>query len=307
MWVMKMKNDTSKKQSPSKRHHYLPRHYLEGFADSKNDFFVYDKKIDKIFSTSPDDAFLESNLNTIIFQKGDSSDFLETLYTRAENECWGAFNEIRNSSSAISIDSEDKKFLFLLFLYWRLPSNIGIVEALSEKTFQNDNEVDFFTLKSKSGGEAPKEQVEAIKNSPGFKKSLKVLLPFAPFFKDKDWGAELKNWRFLYAEKDSYIVGDRPILTRGPNDKDPLNCLNEFIFPISGKILLVNLAKPIASGLPGEFILRHNIAIIQQAQRFVACSDKSFLEAQIRLYKMYVTAGEKDTITTEVFDMLNNC
>jgi len=38
-----------KKQKPSKKHHYLPTHYLEGFTDGDGGFFVYDNMPTKYF------------------------------------------------------------------------------------------------------------------------------------------------------------------------------------------------------------------------------------------------------------------
>ena len=65
--------DTTK---PSRKHHYLPRYYLKGFADEKNSFFVYDKTNDNIFKSSPNSIFFENNLNTVSIKNGQTSDFL---------------------------------------------------------------------------------------------------------------------------------------------------------------------------------------------------------------------------------------
>ena len=124
-----MRNTTSKK------HHYLPRYYLKGFTNSDNRFFVFDKRKERIFTSNPNTAFFENNLNTVTFPKGDSSDFLEDAYTEIENQSWESLDKIRESTYNTPIELLDKMhlFLFLLFLYWRLPSNIAYVEKLSEK------------------------------------------------------------------------------------------------------------------------------------------------------------------------------
>jgi hypothetical protein len=85
----------NKESNRSKKHHYLPRHYLNGFTNSDNSFFVYDKQKDKIFPASPDDAFFQNNLNTVVLPDGNSSDFLEDLYADLENRCWRSINSIR--------------------------------------------------------------------------------------------------------------------------------------------------------------------------------------------------------------------
>ncbi len=279
--------------NPSVKHHYLPRHYLEGFTDDKGGFFVYDKRADKIFQSSPGASFFENNLNTIVSPDGTASDWLEDVYTEMENRLWHSFDIIRNSTKSTPIDSWDKMnlFLFLLFLHWRLPSNIQFAEKLAEGAFDEDNEtLNYFKIRSKDGGEVPKPILEEMRSSPAFKKAFKVVLSFAPFLRDKNWGNTLDNWRFLYSadNQSMKVVGDNPIVTEGQYDHDPINCLKEFVFPVSGRILLVNTHKPINKDFPPEIVVLSNLAIIERARRFVACHHKGFLEALVEQYKLSV-------------------
>ena len=100
------------------------------------------------------------------------------------------------------------------------------------------------------------------------------------------------------------MVGDNPIITRGYSDHDPINCLKEFVFPVSGNVLLVNGETYDGKMLPREFTIQYNLAIIERAQRFVACQRKDFLEAVIGLYKMRVQYKKTDDIITELFDSI---
>jgi len=293
---------------PSKKHHYLPRYYLKGFTNSQGNFFVYDKRADKIFSTNPDASFFENNLNTVTLPSGKRSDFLESLYSEIENQFWNSLDIVRKSTPNTLIKPLDKMnlFLFVLFLHWRLPSNIEFVERLSERFFSGDNELDYFKLASKTGNTVPKEVIKKITSSPAFKKLAKMIVPFAPFFKDKNWWGNLEKWRFMYSgeEKNCFIVGDNPIVTHGDSDHDPVNCLKEFIFPVSGKILWISVDRHIGEVLSPEFTVQYNAAIIERAQRFVACQNKGFLEALIKYYKLHVQFERTDNIIVELFKML---
>ncbi|MDO8687014.1 MAG: DUF4238 domain-containing protein, partial [Dehalococcoidales bacterium] len=219
------------RRNSSKKHHYLPRYYLNGFTNSKGTFFVYDKEKDNIFLTNPGGAFFENNLNTETFPNGYSYEFLEDLYTKIENACWGSLDAIRQSTRDVPINALDKMhlFVFLCFLYWRLPSNIEFVEKLSEKAFLDNNEFDYFRLSYKGGEKIPKEVTEIIKHSLPFKKSFKMIVPFMPFYKDNkdnDWAAKiLDDWRFFYTGNDKswFIVGDNPIIIKGDSDRDFAN------------------------------------------------------------------------------------
>ena len=296
------------KKVRSKKHHYLPSHYLRGFTDEDRGFFVYDKQSREIFPTAPDAFFFENNLNTVSLPDGSNSDFLEELYTEIENQSWGPFNRIRNSTLDTSVELQDKIniFLFLLFLHWRLPSNVELVEKLSEEFFRGETDLDYFKLLSKTGDAVPKEMIKKITTSSAFKKTAKIIVPFAPFFKDKSWRSSLEDWQFLYTGdgKKWFIVGDNPIITRGDNDHDPVNCLKEFIFPISGKTLLVAGQRAVSMFLPPDFILQYSVGIIERAQRFVACQNKGFLEALINYYALHVEFGKTNIIIMELFEIL---
>jgi hypothetical protein len=161
-------------ETAGKKHHYLPRHYLTGFTNSEGMFFIYDKEKENIFISSPDSVFFENNLNTVTFPGGDSSDFLEEMYTEVENQSWGPFNRIRESTYTTPIVLLDRMhlFLFLSFLHGRLPGNIACAEKLSEKDFSDGSEFDYFKIASKRGQTVPKEVIEMLKNSKAFKKTL---------------------------------------------------------------------------------------------------------------------------------------
>jgi len=294
------------KKKPSKKHHYLPRYYLNGFTNGEGSFFVYDKRSDKIHSTNPSDSFFQNDLNTATLRDGRKSDFLEEMYTESENRFWPSLNKIRNSTYDSPIDPLDRMnlYFFLLVLHWRLPSNIKFSETLSEKFFHGESIFDYFEIKSKKGGSVPIELIESLKASLVFKKSAKMIIPLAPFFKDKDWSQKLDSWQFTYTgDKESwYIVGDNPIITLGYNDHDPINCLKEFIFPVSGKLLLISGETYKGKMLPPTFAVKHNIAIIERAQRFVACQRKDFLEALVGLYKLRIQQGKKGEIIPDLFN-----
>ncbi|MFA7654340.1 MAG: DUF4238 domain-containing protein [Candidatus Magasanikbacteria bacterium] len=293
----------------SKKHHYLPRYYLKGFTDCDDKFFVYDKKQKIILPKpiSPLVFFAENDLNTITLPNGKTSDFLENLYTNVENQVWGPFDRIRHSKLNDPINILDKMsvFLFLLFLHWRLPSNIKYAENLSRNLFLENSNLNYVTLKNKNGKNVSEEIKFLLKNSPAFKKATKLLAPFAPFY-ENNWVDKLENWRFLYTEDkcDWYLVGDNPIITKNINDHDPTHCLDEFIFPISGKLILINTAKPISENLNREFIIQFGFSIIKRAERFIACPRKDLLEAFVADYTKHAgTQSEMDTIN-QLFALL---
>jgi len=301
------------KKPRSKKHHYLPSYYLKGFTDDRNFFFIYDKKRDKILpnALTPDTFFFENNLNTVILMDGSYSDFLEDFYTQIEETTRNSLNIIRTSTNRNPIQLIDMMnlFLFLSFLHWRLPSNSKYCEELSKKFFnKNYEDLNFFSIKNKKDGKtAPKEIIDRIKNSKAFKKTAKLIIPLAPF-RYKNWADKIKNWRFLYTGDEEIwdFVGDNPIITSGNKDHDPVKCLDEFIFPVSGKALLININRPVSKDLPPQFTVEFNASIIERAQRFVACQNKPFLESLIDFYRFHVKHGKTHIIIPELFKTLEN-
>jgi hypothetical protein len=230
------------------------------------------------------------------------------MYAVDENLSCGPLGRIRESTYETPITLLDRMhlFIFLLFLYWRLPRNMESAARLSERAFVDGSEFDFLTIKDNSGQDAPKELTEMLRNSSAFRRTFSQVVPFVPFYKNRDWAARLDNWQFLYTEdqRNWYMVGDNPIIAEGDAEHDPANCLREFVFPVSGRILLVSADKPIARTLPPEFVRDLDTAIIQEAQRFVACPDKGFLEALIGHYKSHVSNEKANTTIPDLFRTL---
>ncbi len=304
----------SEKQKPrsmknqSVKHHYLPRHYLKGFINQDESFYVYDKEKDKIFCTYPNVSFFEKNLNTIPLPNGGSSDFLEDIYTSVENTSWPSLDRIRNSTRETNIEPLDKMHVlfFLYFMYWRLPNRLTITEQLANEAFLKEGAFDFISIKN-MGGLEPQEVADLIKCSQSFKKIFRSIIPFAPFYKDTKWNEQLHQWRFLYTQNKEnwFMVGDNPIITRTNNIQDPVGCLDEFIFPISGNILLVNKKQALASSQPPDFILQYCFSVIERSTRFIACPNQGFLITMIAAYKDLEPKKQSKTHSDELFKMID--
>ena len=89
-------------------------------------------------------------------------------------------------------------------------------------------------------------------------------------------------------------------------DSDFVNNFNEFVFPISGKIILLNVSNITSKNLPREFGIQFNTAIIERSKRFVACQNKDFLEALIRYYKLHIQFEKTDTIIPYMFEIIKS-
>jgi len=196
-------------------------------------------------------------------------------------------------------------FFFLSFLHWRLPANAPFAEGLSQRFFSPEKELEFFRVKSTQEASVPQEVIDEIRTSRAWKKAARAVIPFTPFFNGDSWCDDLANWRFFYPAdgRSWFVVGDNPIVTRGCNDHDPATCLKEFIFPVSGSILLISCGEHLGRTLPAEFTIQYGTALIERARRFVACQDKSFLEALLSDHELHARYGKTSHIVPELFRM----
>jgi hypothetical protein len=301
-----------RKNKRSQKHHYLPVKYLKGFVDNKGLFFIYDKKEDRILP-EPLPAkkfFFENNLNTVSLPNGKISDFLEDLYSDTEYCIWKSLDNIRLSSPDNIVSYWDKLhiYLFLLDLHWRLPSNIAHADRISQKFLLGNKPFSYISIQNReSGKQASKEETELIRKSPAFKKASRLIIPMAPFHQE-GWGEKLKEWKLLYSPKKKglYPVGDNPIITREENDHDPFRCLDEFIFPISNRIILFKTNNSIYEGSPPEpdFTVLLGALMIKRSQRFIAHRNKRFLEQLIKYYQLHIKFRKEEDMVKNIFAML---
>lgn len=252
---------------------------------------------------------MKNNLNTFKYDDEKQSDFIETLYTQTENSFWPYFDKIIATTHKDEIQLLEKMniFFFLLFLHWRLPKNTERAREYSEKMF-TEKGFDFVKIVGpKDEIDKTKKITELIKNHPDFVKVVKTFLPFSPFYnREEGWSEKLLNWRFLYTEdKESWwICGDSPIIIPEKNNHNPNNCLDSFVFAISGRILIVATEKPIKKGTSGKLWIEHGNAVIEKSERFIVCKSKERLTTLVNFHKMYVKHGQTHTIVPELFETL---
>lgn len=282
---------------------------MKGFTEKDETFFVYDKKEDRVFSQSPDTFFYKNKLNTF-YIKWEENDFLESLYTYGETAFWKSYDAIMDSTPKDSIQELDKYslYLFLLILFWRLPHNEKIAESFVDDLFKKDSKLDYVKLIGKSWFVESWKLIDELKGQKDFKKILKLILPFYPFHKIKDWSELPTNWKFLYTEDREkwYITSDNPIISRGQEYVDVESLLNDVLFPISWDILLVWTTTGNNKEFSPWTIVDFNVAMIHNCKRFVASKSWEFLEALVKMYKTDISYGKKrDEIVSDLFNSIN--
>lgn len=275
----------------SKKHHYIPRFYLNGFVDEAGKFFIYDKITDKIWQSTPANSFAENRRNTGTIEHQVTkevffSDLPEEMITHFDTRAATVFNIIRNSQPEDSVLNEERIYIlrmFILSLFWRTPIN----DSLRKKIIQDQSfeELGFGIFDSKTG----KRNIEAenvLKQVDLFVKVYPTLLPITSFLKPfVKYNAP--EWK-LYYKSDKYsIVTDYPIIHNSFKDFSSLH--EDVIFPVSNRILLVSTKKYKPHILAPVFNLNVDLLLCHNAGRYIACANKNYLEFLISQSKEQLT------------------
>jgi hypothetical protein len=272
----------------SAKHHYIPKFYLKGFTDPGNGFYVYDKKLDKIWKSNPDNSFFDKYRNMAIDKHVDTqeiikSDYPEQLISYYDSQAACAIADIRNSDPADFVLTDERLYrirLFIASLFWRSPANDKIREEfIRTNSFQDMG----FRFQDKDGNRDRMFE-NMVFASDLFKKLYPWVLPRVSF-QENNVKLNAKEWKLLYKKETFHIVTDNPIIH--PQFKHFSFVHEDIIFPISATRLLISTKKYIPAVIPPVFSLRVDLLLFLRAHRFVASSDRKYLEWLVSHVKQY--------------------
>lgn len=288
----------------SKKHHYIPRFYLKGFTDKAGFYYVYDKSTQRIWKTTPDNSFAENHRNTGKYvnpETGESfaTDVPEQLLADFDGRAATVIQDIRNSNPSDTILNTDRLYVlrfFIFSLFWRTPANDKIrEEIIANSSFESLG----FGLFRKGTLERNVEAENALKATDVFQKSYPSLLPITSFL-DSNVKYNSHEWKLYYLGEDLHVVTDSPIIHYGFKDFSSLH--EEVIFPISSTIVLVSTKKYKPHILAPLFSMNLNLLLFHNAFRYVACSNKEYLQFLIQQSKEYVSRpGWAEKVHSQIF------
>jgi hypothetical protein len=281
--VSRKKEYSNEMKPSSKKHHYIPRFYLDGFTDSDGFFFVYDKLNKKIWRTTPANAFAENHRNTGRMQHFETreeyvTDLPEEMLAYYDGQAASAIINVRNSTPDQFVLTDERLLairFFILSVFWRTPVN----DELRESIISNFSFEDLgFGIFDEDTGERHKEVEDSLKEIDLWRKIYTTLLPTTSFT-DKYKKLNGSDWKLYYKRMDFHITTDNPILFYKYTDFASLH--EEVIFPLSSKILLVSSKKYKPHILAPLFNWKIDQLLFHKAGRYVASSRKEYLNLLI--------------------------
>ena len=273
-------------------HHYIPKLYLKGFCRSDGTFDVYDKQHGQFNNKirTPKTVFFEKGKNTIIF-RGQSTDHIEKQYSALESDFGLFFNMIRDgmpSDQLLSADGIRILKQYIAIQFWRLPLLDEFADQyLKALTLQ---EIEHFCTVTEPPASS-QETFKLIQSDAGFRHYFRsFILPLVTFNLNRPIPDAMK-WVILDSERpnewSNHLCSDAPFIFFG-SPENIMEFSGPFIFPLSNSKLLVS--KPhsnTALSFDPAMSTRISILMYLHTKRYVATSDKIYLEKIIELAESY--------------------
>lgn len=260
----------------SKRHHYLPQFYLRGFTNIDGEYYIYDKQTEEIRKTNPLNSFFENNRNSS-FIKDEKSVLLEEMYTHFDTITAPEFEKIRSATVedfVLEPEILHRVKMFITQMYWRIPENDQEFEKLVDQLTFAEAGFDFKDTKT-GKSLATKELQDEFKSIDIFRKMYRLFLPLISTRNEYKEG-DHDNWRVYFRANKMQLTSDNPLIIIEFVDFGSLN--GELFFPLTCNKIMVHTKQPKPKELSSMFLLDLDMMIIQQATRFVCCSDKEYLK-----------------------------
>lgn len=266
--------------SNSKRHHYIPQFYLKGFTNEFGEYYLFDKERNEIRKSKPINSFFENKRNTG-FVKDEEFVLLEDVYAHFDGKTAPCICELRNMTKenfTLSPETLARLKLFIPQLFWRIPKNDVILEALIDNSSFKETGFDFV---DKDGNSATLELQAMMKDVDLFRKMYHLLIPFLTQ-NEKHRNTDYDNWRVYFRGNNYQLIGDCPLIMKDLKDFGSLT--RDVIFPICSDKVLIHTTQNKPTNMPSQFILEIDLLTILQAKRFVACADENYLRILTEKY-----------------------
>lgn len=288
----------------SSRHHYIPEFFIKGFADRDSKLFVFDlkEKRFKVKKFSPKQIFFEWNRNTFEVNN-EETDFLETsIYKWIDNRFSKFFEEIRDSDELMKINLWQLMHLqlFVAHIFWRIPRTDGEMQRIFE--YKSPKELGFTIKNIDTQENASKEFYDEIMKEGAFIEAYRSVFPVLEHIQD-DPIQDIDNWYIYGAPKESgfHICGDNPVIT--VDDRSMRVLQNELIFPLTKNHIIIRLKKNTQKPqLSPELIVKINLVIFLQSNRYVCGSRKDFIDALNSLAGEYKKEEQLEKLKKEIFN-----
>jgi len=262
-------------EAKSWRHHYIQQFLINGFVNTNNKVFVYDKKKDEILKNekSSKSVLFEKNKNTIFFDNDSSTSIIEDeLFNKLDNDFSILIKYLQTIESTNPNIFDEKRIsdfiMFILNLFWRIPYTDDISKNIIENSISN------------------LANYSELKNDDSFMKQQRTLLYRNTLKNPKNLKRKKIGCftRLFEIDKNMLLIGDNPIVYQeNPKSFDDLFDLDFCIAIASNRLVMNSLIEVREFGY--DKIMDYNYSVLNQSERYICSGDKNILDACVKYYK----------------------
>lgn len=283
--------------SNSKRHHFLPVFYINGFRNNRKQLFIYNKVTNEITSKNSKQVFFEWNRNNVLVQ-GEENDFLEKLHGWSESKFAPIYKEM---ISELNFSLFNKLYLifFISEIHNRNPNLDYKREEYIGRFIKKDS---ILRLKDKNGFEIENELNEMVADLKEFKKSISIVKGIEDYLK---YSSEVNNLIVTSIPKScekNYLLSDYPIITE--RDTDDL-FESRFIFTLSNGIRVYYTKGSKIKKIPPEHQIDVDVLSWLISRKSIGGTNKDYLKSISELGRSYANQGSISFLRMKVFSVMD--
>jgi hypothetical protein len=193
---------------------------------------------------------------------------------------------------------------FLMSLYWRLPGTNAKAMELVQKEGVSNKYIGMFNGDQPLRDEDVPDLRDKFLNDEQAMRLYKASIPLTNGAMEEIYKL-FSHWRLyvMNSEADPLVVGDDPFVFC--NDNFSLDQLfGELIFPLAGNRLLV-LSPNSPSYLDSTLTNMANLAVLNQARRYISCQSKEYLLSLVAMYEKTKAINQTDNIVLAAYQILH--
>lgn len=275
----------------SSRHHYIPKFLLEGFTNSEELLYIYDKNQGRILKNprSPKSVFFERDRNTINLNDSIETSIIEDdFYSKIDSSSSKIVKQFQTeqlNKIDFTVETTAQFLFFLITLFWRIPKTDFASNDLIERSEIISKGIDS----------------EILRNDPTFRKMKR-----ADVFKHHineiiNNGTKGKRWVNIHqSSKEIYVIGDYPLLFKiPPRLFSEFNNI-DFLIAVSSKRIYSSTIEKLENFSEINSI-NYNMAVINQSVRYIGCSNFEALNYSVKFYNGLKSRGLENVILERTF------
>ncbi|MDE0350248.1 MAG: DUF4238 domain-containing protein [Gammaproteobacteria bacterium] len=220
--------------SNPKRQHSVPRSLLKNFVDENGKLHCFDRKRDRTYATSPENAFVESHIYTLRMQRGVNSFAAEHALSEIEGRTARVLKQVivnARTGKTPDLAPGDKDLLdqFVLIQFRRVAERLDALKAHEQQQLMEE-------VTAKVERELPDKNVRSVMEEIGLDRIFRNSWITSLAYRAPDW-LPTKGLAVLYSPAgcDRLLIGSDPVLLAGDDRRKPDG---EVILPVASDVAI---------------------------------------------------------------------